>query len=181
MNLLLRLLYVLLAIPFRRRLEPLEESVVRLRVLPNDLDLNLHMNNGRYLTLMDLGRIDLLFRTGVVGVLRRRRWNGAVASQTIRYRRALNLFQRYELRTRLAGWDDRWFFLEQRFTRGGELMALGVVKVRALGREGGIDPQVVVDATGHGRASPPLPPGVIEWLEAEELLAGKRELTRDVA
>ena len=46
-----------------------------LRVLPNDLDTNLHLNNGRYLTLMDLGRVDLMLRMGVMGELRRRRWN----------------------------------------------------------------------------------------------------------
>ena len=31
-----------------------------MRVWPNDLDTNAHMNNGRYLTLMDLGRFDLM-------------------------------------------------------------------------------------------------------------------------
>src|SRR6185503_3961101 len=35
------------------------ESNLSLRVWPNDLDLNIHVNNGRYLTLMDLGRMDL--------------------------------------------------------------------------------------------------------------------------
>lgn len=59
----------------RPPLEPFEESVLRLRVLPNDLDYNLHVNNGRYLMLMDLGRLDLVVRLGIIGELRRRRWN----------------------------------------------------------------------------------------------------------
>ena len=33
-----------------------------MRVLPNDLDLLWHMNNGRYLSLMDQGRVDLMVR-----------------------------------------------------------------------------------------------------------------------
>ena len=67
MNLIFRLLKTLLLYllrPTRRGI--LEESVVRFRVWPNDLDTNLHMNNGRYLTLMDLGRLDLLLRNGSV-------------------------------------------------------------------------------------------------------------------
>ena len=50
MNLILRMLAVLLASYFKPRL-PVEKPVnsLSLRVLPNDLDINLHMNNGRYL------------------------------------------------------------------------------------------------------------------------------------
>ena len=57
--------------PGAARLGPLDESVIHARVLPTDLDLNLHLNNGRALTLMDLGRVDLMLRMGVVGELRR--------------------------------------------------------------------------------------------------------------
>ena len=45
-----------------------------MRVWPNDLDTNAHMNNGRYLTLMDLGRFDLMTQCGLVGVVLRQRW-----------------------------------------------------------------------------------------------------------
>ena len=51
-----------------------------MRVWPNDLDTNAHMNNGRYLTLMDLGRFDLMTQCGLVGtvlkkkVVSGRRW-----------------------------------------------------------------------------------------------------------
>ncbi|HEX8430337.1 MAG TPA: thioesterase family protein, partial [Longimicrobium sp.] len=72
MNLVLRLFYVALAALRRPRLRPLDLSVVTFRVFPNDLDVNFHMNNGRYLTLMDLGRLDLLLRLGILRELRRR-------------------------------------------------------------------------------------------------------------
>ena len=32
----------------------LEEDRLRMHVLPNDIDINMHMNNARYLNLMDL-------------------------------------------------------------------------------------------------------------------------------
>ena len=169
MNLILRLLYVLLGTLRRPRLGPLDESVIRLRVLPNDLDTNLHLNNGRYLTLMDLGRVDLLVRLGVVREMRRRRWGGVVASLTVRFRRPLNLFHRFELHTRLLCWDDRWFYMEQRFVRAGETAAVAVVKARFVAAGGRrLPPAEVVAATHHAIDSPPMPPGIREWVEAEE-------------
>jgi acyl-CoA thioesterase FadM len=170
MNLLLRLVLVLVGALRGRRLSPLEESVVRFRVLPNDLDNNFHMNNGRYLTLMDLGRTDLVIRMGVARKLLQRKWNPVVGSLTIRYRRSLEPFQRYELRTRLVGWDDQWFFVEQRFVRDGELVARAFVKGIFLGPEGRVPTQAVVDASGHDVASPPIPDGLRRWAEAEAML-----------
>ena len=65
MNLWFRSLIVLFTVFFRRSLDPLDESVLKFRVWPTDLDVNFHMNNGRYLTIMDLGRVDLMLRTGL--------------------------------------------------------------------------------------------------------------------
>jgi acyl-CoA thioesterase FadM len=175
MNLILRLFYVVFSAFRGARLQPLDESVVSFRVFPNDLDTNLHMNNGRYLTLMDLGRLDLLFRLGVVREVRRRRWNPVVASLAIRYRRSLEPWQKYELRTRLVGWDDRWFFMEQRFTRGGELMAHAIVKALFVGPGGRVAPQELVDATGYQVEPPEIPEAVRWWEEAEDALLERRE------
>jgi acyl-CoA thioesterase FadM len=175
MNLILRLFYVVFSAFRGARLQPLDESVVSFRVFPNDLDTNLHMNNGRYLTLMDLGRLDLLFRLGVVREVRRRRWNPVVASLAIRYRRSLEPWQKYELRTRLVGWDDRWFFMEQRFTRGGELMAHAIVKALFVGPGGRVAPQELVDATGYQVEPPEIPEAVRRWEEAEDALLERRE------
>jgi acyl-CoA thioesterase FadM len=175
MNLIFRLLYVVLTASRRGRLGPLDESVVRFQVLPNDLDLNLHMNNGRYLTLCDLGRIDLMLRLGVAGTIRRNKWVPVVASLTARYRRALAPFARYELRTRVLAWDERFFYLEQRFTRRGEIAALALVKARFTGPHGGVEPQAIVRATQHDVSSPPIPPAVVQWQEAESRLAAGGE------
>ena len=161
---------VLLAALRRPRLHPLEESVITFRVWPNDLDVNLHMNNGRYLTLMDLGRLDLIVRIGVLGTLRRKRWNPVIGSLKIRYRRSLLPFQRYDIRTRLLCWDDRWFYLDQRFERRGELVAVALVKGLFLGPEGRVPTQGVVDASAHRIQSPPPPEAVIAWQHAERVL-----------
>ena len=67
MNLYLRLISVLWSALFRRRnIAALETAVLEFRVLPNDLDPNWHMNNGRYLTIMDLGRFDMTLHSGLI-------------------------------------------------------------------------------------------------------------------
>jgi acyl-CoA thioesterase FadM len=149
-------------------LPPLGESVLRMRVWPGDLDYNFHLNNGRYLTLMDLGRIDLMIRVGAVPAIRRNRWAPVVASLAIRYRRPLGPFEQFELRTRAIGWDDQWFFLEQRFTRGSEVAALAVVKTLFLGGGRRVAPAELIAATGQAAESPPIPDSVRRWEEAEQ-------------
>src|SRR5690606_32733351 len=87
MNLLFRLLKTLLRFfLLPSRIGILDESIVRFRVWPNDLDTNLHMNNGRYLTLMDLGRLDLLLRNGSVTFVIRNTWYPVLAGSLIRFR-----------------------------------------------------------------------------------------------
>ena len=45
-------------------IEPGDLIVRGLRVLPNDLDINGHMNNGRYLTIVDLMLVEYFGRSG---------------------------------------------------------------------------------------------------------------------
>ena len=74
MNLYLRLLKLLFLLPFVRRRGLLDSGRIAYRVWPNDCDMNLHLNNGRYLTFMDLGRVHLLAQTGLLGKLLQNRW-----------------------------------------------------------------------------------------------------------
>jgi len=102
------------------------------RVLPNDLDALLHVNNGVYLTLMDLGRTDLLLRSDAFHQVRKQGWYPVLAAETIRFKRSLTLFQKFTIRTSVVGWDDRSIYLEQLFISKGELVAKAVVDARFL-------------------------------------------------
>jgi acyl-CoA thioesterase FadM len=86
--------------------------------LPLDADMFWEMNNGRILTFYDLGRFGLAQRTGLMRTLRERGWGLVVAGSTVRYRARIRPFQRFELRTRLLGWDARFFYIEQAMWRG---------------------------------------------------------------
>jgi acyl-CoA thioesterase FadM len=169
MNLLFRLLKTLILwILFPRRKGLLDDSVVRFRVWPNDLDTNLHMNNGRYMTLMDLGRLDLLLRNGSIRHLIRNRWYPVLAGCEIRFRRPLNLFQRFEIRSRIVSWDAKWIYLEQRILRNGDLALHAYLKGVFVAKAGGSIPVTrLLERMGVTQAPPPMPEGLSAWIEAE--------------
>ena len=65
MNLYLRLLVIWLRTAFRPRQHPFIPTVTHFRVRPWEIDVFGHMNNGRYLQIMDLARVDWMRRCGV--------------------------------------------------------------------------------------------------------------------
>lgn len=170
MNLWLRMLWVVLSGLLRPRLKPEEESVLGFRVFPDDLDTNLHVNNGRYLTYMDLGRLDFILRSGVWRAMLARKWSPVVASAQVRFRRALKLAQPFTLRTRLLGWDERWVYLEHRIETGGRTACLALVKTVFLAPRGRVSPAELASVMGMA-GSPELPPSVRAWQNAEPHLA----------
>jgi acyl-CoA thioesterase FadM len=166
MNLFLRLLLLLLMTPFRPRCEVLGPSRKRFIVWPPDLDVLFHVNNGVYLSMLDVARVDLMLRSGIGRRLRKTGIYPVVAAQTIRYRRSLQLFQTFEVETQVIGWDEKAFVIQHRFLRRGEVVAEAVVRSRFLKRQGGtVSSRELLDLIGHAGPSPRLP----EWIEAWNL------------
>lgn len=108
-----------------------------LRVLPTDLDINNHVNNGVYFSLMDLGRFDLLHRSGAWATIMKNNFYPVVASETITFRKSLNPWQRYVLESKIVGYDAKAVYLQQRFVVDGEVYAEGFVRGRFLKKSGG--------------------------------------------
>lgn len=147
------------------RLEVLGEDRIAMRVLPNDIDLNLHMNNARYLNVMDYARTHLLARTGLLTHILRARWQPLVGAVWMTYRRSLPLFSRFTIATRLVCWDERWFYLEQTFTGKEGLAALGWVKGVLRDARGSVEPQAVISAVAPDVVSPAVPETIAQWNE----------------
>jgi acyl-CoA thioesterase FadM len=176
---LLRLIWISLRALFTPRRALMQESAIHLRVWPNDLDLNLHMNNGRYLSLMDLGRVDVMFHSGAFKLWFTRGWQPLVAASHIRHFKSLRLGQAFEIRTRILGWDEKWIYFEQRFTRQGQLHALAVVKALMAGNQRLVSTQELFGAAGQAlQPSPPLPDWVLTWLKAERESIGMLKAER---
>lgn len=169
MNLLFRLLHLLVFHRTRSRVRPLDEVRTPFRVWPTDLDVNRHMTNGKYLSIMDLARVDLMLRCGLAGAIKRAGIYPVVASQSIRYRRSLRLFARFNVTTRVVGWDEKFIFLVQTFERGGETVASAVVKGIFLGKSGGrVAPMDVLALTDVAESAVELPAWVHQWVSSED-------------
>ncbi len=154
-----------------RRARPLplgKAHVSQLMCWPWDLDIWFELNNGRTLTLMDLGRIPLFIRSGLISAIRRHGWGITVAGVSVRYRRRIRAFQRFELHSRILGWDERFLYVEHVIrNRAGEAATQALYRIAVTG-EGGIVPAPqAAEAMGHSAQSPALPGWVQAWIEAE--------------
>ena len=103
MHMLFRtLLHVLFLARRKPSLGHYEIARTRFITLPTDLDINRHMNNGVYFSIMDVARFDMLVRNGVWKMMRDNDWYPVVASETITFRKSLQLRDRIQTQTRGA-------------------------------------------------------------------------------
>ena len=134
---------------------------------PWDLDFWMELNNGRALTLFDLGRVPFSMRIGIAGLIRTKGWGMTMAGVSVRYRRRVRMFQQVEMRTRCVGWDDRFVYLDQSMWRGGECTAQALYRAAVTDKNGIVVPSEVPKALGFEHQSPPLPEWVANWIDAD--------------
>lgn len=178
MNLYFRFFWHLITAFFKDHVASvLDVTSLRFRVLPNDLDLNMHMNNGRYLSIMDIGRTDFVIRTGILKQVIRAGQIPVLASATIRYRVQLEPFREYDLQTRIVCWDEKWAYMEQRFVithgkKAGEIAAIAIVKGAFYDKKkrATVPTDKLLRAIGFEGVIPQTPPHIAKWIESEDLL-----------
>lgn len=107
MNLYFRLIWTWLRARTKPAIAMGDTITMQLRVWPNDLDVNGHMNNGRYMTIVDLALIEYFTRAGFLPVALKRGWRPMLGGSMISFRRGLKPFTVYTLRFSLECWDER--------------------------------------------------------------------------
>lgn len=162
MNLIFRLLGLMMKQKRRQRISIWSTSRTPFRVWPTDLDMIMHMNNGKYLSLMDLGRMDLMLRSGQWKKIRDLGWYPVVGAQTISYRKSLKLWTKFDLHTRVAGISESGVYMEQFFCRGEEVYAHAIVRARFLKSKGGL---VSTEELLKALDNPPHDRKLPEWIE----------------
>jgi acyl-CoA thioesterase FadM len=177
MNLWLRLLLLIVSFAFRPRIAPPDGfASLGYRVLPTDLDLNLHMTNSRYACFADLSRLDLFVRSGMIQTAFRRDWRPMMLASKIRFRRELKPFRRFRVETRIRWWSGTSIVYEHRFvTRGRD--GAEILAAIALERGGFYARKekafVAVDdlfvAMGLPKSEPPAASAeIVAFMQAEE-------------
>lgn len=167
MNLYFRLLKLMITQRKRPRVTMWDTARTPFRVWPTDLDLLGHMNNGRYLTLLDLARMDIMVRSGYWSAMSKKGWYPVVAGQTITYRRSLNPFMKFDIYTRIIGLNDHGVYLEQSFCVGEDVYAQAVIRARFLKKSGGkVSNEELLEFIGDMPADLVLPEWIEQWSSA---------------
>ena len=134
---------------------------------PVDLDMWRELNNGRTLTLYDLGRIFLARRIGLIDALKRRGWGMTMAGVTARYRRRVVMFDRFEMRSKALGHDGRFIYLQQSMWKDGEALSSVVYRVAVFTKDGIVDTHEVAAEMGLADWNPEMPQWVQDWRDSE--------------
>lgn len=135
---------------------------------PWDLDMWAELNNGRTLTLYDLGRLPLAARGGLLSAMRKNGWGLTMAGASVRYRRRVRAFERFEMRSRVVTWDARFLYLEQSmWKRDGECASHILYRSALTDAKGIVPPDRVIAALGLDIARPEMPGWVAAWIAAE--------------
>ncbi|HKL04269.1 MAG TPA: acyl-CoA thioesterase [Roseovarius sp.] len=142
--------------------------VSRHMCMPWDIDLWMELNNGRTLTLFDLGRIPLAQRVGLIPALKHNKWGLVVAGASVRYRRRIKAFEVIEMRSRAVWWDDKFIYIEQSMWKdSGECANHILLRTAVTGKTGMVPPDQVMAAVGQNVARPDAPDWVQAWITAD--------------
>ncbi|MFL5320138.1 MAG: thioesterase family protein [Myxococcaceae bacterium] len=145
----------------------LDEVRTPMHVWLSDIDINGHINNGRYLTLMDFARLDHSIRTGLATAVIKKKWWPVLGAATVKFRRELKPLEKFEIVTKVGTWDQKWMFIEHRFERAGNVHTIGFVKaVVRKGRET-IPPSEVMALIGHHDAAPLPSDELAQWIATQ--------------
>lgn len=179
MNLYFRLIWIVFRSLFKPQIDFSDKVALKLWILPNDLDINRHLNNGRYLTILDFGSIDLFLRSGVLFRAIRNGFKPMIGGLIVTYRKSLSLFERYTLTMQLEAWDDRWNYFKFEFEKlNGQLSAAGYFKGAFVSKHGLVPNRVADEIFGYKRGSCVLPPAVENWIEAERNISAGESISQ---
>ncbi len=148
---------------FKGSLKFTDECKTKFRVWLTDLDVLMHMNNGKYFSLMDLARVDFMIRNKAFSILNKKGIYPVVASESMKFKKSLKLFQKFNILTKVAGWDEKNFYLEQSFLVSGEVYSYAIIKAQFL-KNGGrkISPQEIMSILGYDEEKE-LPAHIKDW------------------
>ena len=174
MHLLLRTVVLLFTSSRRSPLSIWDTSSLPLKVLPTDIDIAMHVNNGMYFSLMDLGRFDLMARSGTWKSMRCRGWSPVAAGETIAFRRSLQLWQRYTIETKIIGLDEKAIYFEQRMVVDGEIYARAFIATRLVCKGKPVSQEDIIREFGAPPPDLELPEWIHEWRETNALPGARR-------
>lgn len=166
MNLFFRFLRIMLAaLLTRRRTSLIDLHTIRSKVWIGDHDPIGHMTNSRYSSFTDLAVMNYMGRTGALKSFRKRGWLPVIQYESFFYHRMLRYPQKFEVQTRLVGWEDAYMVFRHEFISEGRVHATSLLVARLTGRKKArVTADMAMEAMGVSLESPPLEQHVQEVL-----------------
>ena len=158
MNLFFRLLRILLPAWFaRKQTHILDVHTIRSAVWIGDHDPMGHMTNSRYSSFTDLGIMNFMGRTGTLKAFRKRGWLPIIQHEALTYFSSMSFPQKFELQTRMVGWDGTYMCFRHTFVSKGKTIATSRMIARLIGRrKERVTADMALEALGMPMESPPL-------------------------
>jgi acyl-CoA thioesterase FadM len=136
---------------------------------PHDLDMWLELNNGRALSLYDIGRIAMAQRGGLISAMRKNGWGLTMAGSCTRFRRRIRGFERFKMRSRPVCFDGKFIYIEQSMWKTtGECASHVLYRAAVTDKNGIVAPALVMQAMGQEGPSPEMPGWIAAWCAAED-------------
>jgi len=148
MHMIFRILMVFFKSKKAPKLSMFDTGSVSMRATLTDIDFAGHINNGMYFSIFDLGRFDLMFRSGVWDILRKKKWTPVVQCETITFRKSVGLGKKFSQETRLLGLDEKCIYFEQRIVVDGEIYARAYIATRMTSKKGAVSNEEIMQAVG---------------------------------
>lgn len=88
------------------------------------------MNNARFLRELDFARVDFYERSDLYRTIVSKKGSIVQGAATIRYRRFIKLFTRFEITTKIIHWDEQSIFMEHQFVGKSDAFVHAIVICR---------------------------------------------------
>ncbi|MCG8671079.1 MAG: acyl-CoA thioesterase [Pseudomonadales bacterium] len=157
---MLRFIFALFILKIRPTKHIRETVTEAYRVKPWDLDLNIHLNNAKYLKYLDKGRVEHIIHCKALRKMMQHNMRLIVANSEISYIKSLLPFQKFEVSSRITSWDQKYVYYEQKFFSNDKLYAIAVIRLALLEGDKTRSPQEVFKHILDGEDSPEVPMSV---------------------
>ncbi len=87
----------------------------------------------------------MFIRTGLAKTMIVEKWMPVISEHTMKYKKALTLFQKYEIKMEITGWDERSFQMVHTFIVGDRVVAEGTSLGVIVSKSGVVPPVDVME------------------------------------